>query len=69
MAQISIMEGAASLSETFLLKIVRTTRLTRRCAAEKWVMRDDDPPKLHESRCRAGRERGEHGRLDRERDW
>jgi len=39
MAQISNTQGAESLSDTFLLKIVRTTRLTRRFAAEKWVMR------------------------------
>ena len=46
MAQISNTEGAESLSDTFLLKIVRTTRLTRRFAAEKWVMRDDYPPRF-----------------------
>ena len=46
MAQISITEAAESLSDTFLLKIVRTTRLTHRFAAEKWVMRDDDPPRF-----------------------
>ena len=36
MAQISNTEGGESLSDTFLLKIVRTTRLSRRFAAEKW---------------------------------
>jgi hypothetical protein len=28
----------------------------RRFAAEKWVMRDDGPSQIHESRFRAGRE-------------
>jgi hypothetical protein len=25
----------------------------RRCAAEKWVMRDDEPSQIHDPRCRA----------------
>jgi hypothetical protein len=53
MAQILITEGAESLSDTFLLKIVRTKRLSRRFAAEKWVMRDDDPPRF--TKCAAAR--------------
>ncbi len=46
MAQISNTEGGKRLSDTFLLKIVRTTRLKRRFAAEKWGMRDDYPPRF-----------------------
>ena len=56
MAQISITEGGESLSDTFLLKIVRITRLTRCFAAEKWVMRDDDPPRF--TKRAAARQRG-----------
>jgi hypothetical protein len=37
--------------------------MQKRRAAEKWVMRDDDP----DSRIALTRGRGEHGRLDRER--
>ena len=42
MAQISITEDAETLSRYLLDQANAFHR--RRCAAEKWVMRDDDPP-------------------------
>ena len=42
MAQISITEDAETLSRYLLDQADAFHR--RRCAAEKWVMRDDDPP-------------------------
>jgi hypothetical protein len=42
MAEISITEDAEALSRSLLDQANAFHR--RRCAAEKWVMRDDDPP-------------------------